>query len=336
MKKNLFTIFAFVIPFVACSQGRLPDQPVNRSEYVFGIGPSIALTDIGGSSLDGSHFLRDINSRSTRFGGFAGYRKRISRSFSVKAVLTLGELYGNDDLSGNPYRLNRNQDFRTFIIEPSIQAEYHLIKPKKVSKDTLTGDDDAIAQPGNIHHPLRWDIYVFGGFGGFYFNSQGKYNGGPPPPPGMNTDEWYNLRPLSTEGEGLPGGTTAYSPFAICIPAGIGIKYAVNSDWSVGLELSDRLWTNTDYIDDTHGNYFNPAEILKYKGAIAAYFSDPSKGLIQDQNLTNQERGNPKYNDAYMFMFLCVNYHPGFNFHKTTFKARKMHSNRTRHRRRKF
>lgn len=335
MKKNLLSVFTLIIPFSTFAQS-LPDQPVNRSEYVFGIGLSNTLTDIGGSTIDGSHFLRDVNSRSTRFAGFAGYRKRISRSFSGKGVLTVAELFGNDNLSGNPYRLNRNQDFRTYIVEPSVQLEYHLIKPKKVSKDTLTQDDDAIDQTGKIHHALRWDIYVFGGFGCFYYDPQGKYNGGSPLPSGMSADEWYNLRPLSTEGEGLPGGPATYSPFAICVPAGIGIKYAVNSNWSVGLEFSDRLWTSTDYIDDTHGNYFNPAEILKYKGAIAAYFSDPSKGLIQDQNLTGQERGNPKYNDAYMFMFLCVNYHPSFNFHKSAFKTRKIHATRIKYKKRKF
>jgi hypothetical protein len=336
MKKNLFTIFIIAIPFAASSQV-LGDQPVNRSEYAFGTGPSNALTDIGGAAIDGSHFLRDFNSKSIRYGGFAGYRKKISRSFSVKGVLTLGELYGNDDLSINTFRSNRNQDFRTFIIEPSVQAEYHLIKPKKASKDTVTQNEDNDEQNNQIHRPSRWDLYVFGGLGFFYFNPQGKYNpGGPPPPPGMNTDEWYNLRPLSTEGEGLPGGPSTYSPFAICVPVGIGIKYALNSNWSVGLEFSDRLWTSTDYLDDTHGNYFNQATIAKYKGPIAAYFADPSKGIIQDQDLTGQERGNPKFNDSYMFMFLCVNYHPSFNFHRSTFKSRKIHTNHIRHGRGKF
>lgn len=336
MKKNLFTIFTLIIPFAVYSQS-LPDQPVNRSEYAFGLGLSNTLTDIGGAPEDGSHFLRDVNSRSLRYGGFAGYRKRISRSLSVKGILTVAELFGNDNLSGNIYRLNRNQDFRTVIIEPSVQLEYHLIKPKKASKDSATQSEDAIDQNGPVHRPLRWDIYVFGGFGCFYYNPQGKYNpGGPPPPPGMNTSEWYNLRPLSTEGEGLPGGPPAYSPFAICLPLGIGIKYTLNSNWSVGVELSDRLWTSTDYIDDTHGTYFNQAEILKYKGPIAAYFADMAKGLVQDQDLTGQERGNPKYNDSYMFMLLCVNYHPSFNFHKSTFKTRKFHSTRIRRKRPKF
>jgi hypothetical protein len=338
MKKRLLSsLFIILIPLTTFSQV-LQDQSANRSEYVFGIGPSVALTDIGGSSLNGTHFLRDFNSRSTRLGGFLGYRKRINNCFSIKGIFTLAELYGNDNLTGNVTRYNRNQDFRTRLVEPSIQVEYHLFRTKRwlrtYDSSKIDEDDDKKSNKNYTESTSPWDLYLFGGIGAFYFNVQGKYNpGGPPPPPGMNTSEWYDLRPLSTEGEGLPGGPAEYSPFAMCIPVGVGLKYALNANWSIGVEFSDRLWTSTDYLDDTHSNYISQAEILKDKGPIAAYFSDPARGSIQNQDLTGQKRGDPKYNDSYMFMFFCVNYHPTFIMyegHRIRYKSPKTRKNHSR------
>jgi hypothetical protein len=290
MKKLLLFSFLF-IPYIGFSQyGR--NQSLNRTEYSFGIGPSQFLGDLGGSPGVGTHFLRDFNTGAIRYAGFIGRRQRLGHSFSLRETITAGELYGNDKLSSNIFRNNRNQNFRSILIEPSMQVEYHFYQ---------------YDQPGHHYkikraHGLRTltlDGYVFAGFGGFYFNPQGKYNG-----------TWYDLRPLSTEGEGLPGGPREYSQFAICFPAGVGVKYLINSQWSVGLEFSDRLWTNTDYLDDTHGNYFDPAEIAKYKGPIAAALSAPVLGLVPGQEAIGQERGDPTHKDSYMFMFFTVNYRP--------------------------
>lgn len=132
-----------------------------------------------------------------------------------------------------------------------------------------------------------------------YFNPEGKYTNG----------KWYSLRPLSTEGEGLPGGPPEYSPFAFCIPAGLGFKYRIDNNWSLNLEFSTRIWTSTDYLDDTHGTYFSPSEIQQYKGSIAAYFSHPVLGFIPTADGVGQERGDATHNDTYMFMFIGANYH---------------------------
>jgi hypothetical protein len=293
MKKTLLFLLLFVFgSFTGFAQYSL-NQTLNRTEYTFGLGLSSALTDIGGSPEAGTHFLRDFNPSAIRYGGFFGYRKRVGGSFSVKGVLTIGDLYGNDNLSSDPFRFNRNQNFRTFIFEPSIQAEYHFYQYN---------------QPGHrykIRHAHGFkrgamDAYLFAGIGGFYYIDQGRYSNG----------QWYNLRPLSTEGEGLPGGISSYSPFALTFPAGLGLKYMLNSNWSLQMELSTRLWTSTDYLDDTHGNYFSPSEIQQNKGSVAAYFSHPVLGLIPGQDIVGTERGDPTHNDTYMFIFFGANYHP--------------------------
>ncbi len=262
----------------------------HTNEYSAGIGPSQFLGDLGGSQGVGTHFLKDFNSGAIRYGGFIGYRHRVSKAWFLRPTLTIAELYGNDALSSNSFRFNRNQNFRTLLIEPSLQMEYHFYQY------------DQQGHRYKIKHAhgarsLKLDAYLFAGLGGFYFNPQGYYDG-----------KWYSLRPLSTEGEGLPGGPSTYSQFALCFPAGFGIKYYIDNLWSVGLEGSTRIWTSTDYIDDTHGKYFNPEEIEKYKGPIAAYFSGPVLGLVKGQSAIGQERGDPNNNDTYMFLFFTLNY----------------------------
>lgn len=292
MKKLLlFSFLSIAATLTGYSQYDIA-HTLNRNEWSGGIGASQFLGDLGGSSQIGTHFLKDWNFGAMRYGGYVGYRRRISHSWSMRGTFTVASVYGNDAFSSNIYRRNRNQDFRSVIVEPSLQWEYHFYQ---------------YDQPGHrykIRHAHGFktaaiDGYVFAGIGAFYFNPQGQYNG-----------VWYDLRPLSTEGEGLPGGTKGYSQIALCVPAGIGLKYLIDIQWSVGLELSDRLWTSTDYIDDTHGNYFSPQTIYNYRGPVAAALSHPVLGLIPGQDIVNTERGDPSHNDSYMFMFFNVNYRP--------------------------
>ncbi|GIR60088.1 MAG: hypothetical protein CM15mP65_26690 [Crocinitomicaceae bacterium] len=42
----------------------------------------------------------------------------------------------------------------------------------------------------------------------------------------------------------------------MCIPMGIGIKKAFNGNGGIKLEFGFRF-TNTDYLDDVSGNYFD-------------------------------------------------------------------------------
>ncbi|MEO8734182.1 MAG: hypothetical protein ABI373_07615, partial [Flavobacteriales bacterium] len=50
-------------------------------------------------------------------------------------------------------------------------------------------------------------FYLFAGVGAFHFNPQAQYKG-----------NWVDLRPLGTEGQGLPGGPVEYSLTGVCIP----------------------------------------------------------------------------------------------------------------------
>jgi hypothetical protein len=106
----------------------------------------------------------------------------------------------------------------------------------------------------------------------------------------------------------------------------MGFKYAVNRRWNVGLEYGLRL-TFTDYIDDVSTVYVDPALLYASMdpgtAALATYFSQPGGFDITaadnggvDPTWVNQQRGDSKHNDAYMFMCVTVNYKIG-KFRKT-------------------
>jgi hypothetical protein len=287
MKKlRLLLFLGLVLPLAGYAQY----QGRNQDEIMLGVGPSQYLGQLGGSSDIGTHFLRDFNFSAIRFAAYLAYRKEISYKWYIKGLVTVGELYGNDDLSSNAARFNRDQNFKTIVIEPSLQAEFYFYRHDQPSHRYKI-------KHAHGFHASDIDAYVFAGVGGFYFNPEGKYNG-----------TWYDLRPLSTEGEGLPGGLSEYSQFALSFPAGLGLKYRLNPNLIIGLELSDRLWTSTDYMDDTHGVYFSPSEIAQYKGPIAADLSHPVLGLVPGQDAVGQERGDTHYDDTYMFVFVTVSY----------------------------
>jgi len=274
-----------------------------HNEWVFGAGPSQFLGDLGGSSTVGSHFLKDFNFQAIRYAAFVGYRDFVNSVLAVRGTFTGGMLSGFDALSGEMYRHNRNLNFRSPVLDLSAQCEYYFYQSSH------------IGHRYHIKHARGFkrfniDGYIFAGVGGVYFNPQGQYIDG----------TWYNLRPLHTEGEGMPGGPKEYSQFAFTLPAGIGFKYNVTPQFTIGLEISDRIWTSSDYIDDAHGVYYNNNAILQAYGPIAAYFADPSLHQIQQEippTRTGEERADSKHNDAYMFTFLTMTYSPS-PFHRRT------------------
>jgi len=76
-------------------------------------------------------------------------------------------------------------------------------------------------------------------------------------------------------------------------------------------------YTFSDYLDDVSTSYYFPDQIAAANGVEAGALSDraldPSKGetgvIAGAGGLFNyQQRGNPNYNDAYMFAIFSINY----------------------------
>lgn len=260
----------------------------NRREVDLGIGISNFLGELGGRNQIGSPFLWDLELSQTRPALSFGYRYFIARQQALVGRFTYGVLAGNDNLTAEEFRNNRNLSFKSDVLELGLVYEFHLYREELGHMYDLRGVKG--------EKPTRVGLYLFAGVAGFYFDPKAQYN-----------NAWVRLKPLSTEGQGLPGGADEYSNIGLAIPMGFGLRKALNKTISIGLNLQYTK-TFTDYIDDVSSNYFDNETLLAERGPEAAYLADPSLGLIAGQTARGQQRGDPDDKDAYLFLKFHVHY----------------------------
>lgn len=259
-----------------------------KNEIMLGFGASNFLGDLGGRDQIGTTFIYDLEFTHFNFAMTLGYRRNLSKYFAVRANFNFSQVSGDDALTQEPFRNNRNLKFHSNIFDLSVMAEWYLYR----------------ARPSHIHrlkgprgkHGRNHELYLFTGLGGFYFNPKADYNG-----------KTYNLKEYRTEGQGLEGGPKEYSNFSISIPVGIGFNYRINRLFKIALEMSYHK-TFTDYIDDVSGLYYNNDIIRAEFGDEAAFLADPNKGEITGQTATGQIRGDSSEMDAFLNAFFSVQY----------------------------
>lgn len=247
-------------------------------EIGFSIGPSFALTDLGGAQKIGAteFGLRDIDFRATRYSISAFYRYNINNWLAVRGNLMYGMLSADDKhTDGTPpgpggpsdswYRARRNLNFTTHMIEFQAITEVNL---KKYNHEAGKGDKE------------RWAPYVGGGLGFFWFNPYTKLNG-----------EKVKLRPLGTEGQTI-GVKKMYSNFQFDLMALVGIKYNVTEKFSIALEGIYHQ-TFTDYLDDVSGDYISSSQLtqLNAQNPIAAILQNRSNTGKYPENKDNYVEG---------------------------------------------
>jgi len=259
-----------------------------RYEVVMGVGATNFLGELGGANKEGTNFLKDFEFTMTRPALNLGLRYKILDKLSTKVGLTYGRLRGDDATTEEIHRQNRNLNFYADIYELSGQLEYSLIREK-------------IGHRYNLRRVrglkgLKLNTYIFAGIGGFWFSPYGEDS---------QTGEWVALQPLGTEGQGMVDSREKYSRIQLAIPFGIGIKYGIDREWSIGLEFGARK-TFTDYLDDVSTTYYDN-DALAATNPQAARLADPS--LVKNgQTAPNQQRGDAKDYDSYMFLLVTFNY----------------------------
>jgi len=322
MKK--ITILSLLLIFSVLTFGQSKKWKSERQSLVFATGTNHFMGELGGGKKDAAHFMgiRDMDFVNTRPTGQFAYRYRLSEYFSFRANLSYALLSGKDAASGEEGRKSRNLRFTSHIFELSGQLEYYFIKEKESPRYSFS----SLRSTRNI------SAYVFVGFGGFYHNPRAKWlteDGG--------DGKWYNLRPLGTEGqktnitysyfdyaadntEEITTTDKYYGKFAAVIPMGIGMKYNLNKNWAIGLEISNR-YSSTDYIDDASDRYFNYNEMYT-RGLVSEptpqqvyfsdrhlpYASDGSGGTTTPYLSGKPMRGDPSFNDAYVLTLVTLHY----------------------------
>ncbi len=203
------------------------------------------------------------------------YKYFVSPHIGFRVQASYTNLTAADSLSDIPTNKERNLSFATHLFEFSGAMEINFL-PIEVMRHKATP-------------------YIFGGVGAFYFNPRAQDAAG---------DIVY-LRPLSTEGEGLPmyPDRKQYSLVNIAFPFGGGFKFFIGKTLMLTTEIGFR-YTNTDYIDDVSKSYVNLDTLQAYKGKIAKQMSYRGNTVANwngDNPNYGFQRGDDKSNDWYWY-----------------------------------
>ncbi len=238
------------------------------------VGLSSYQGDLAPNSISGS--LSQLH-----FSGGVFGRYNINNYVAVKLGLNYAKISAEDAKASTDSQIERNLSFRSNIFEASFTGEFNILG----------------YQPYNYER--IFSPYIFAGVSYFRFDPQAFFD-----------NEWVNLQPLGTEGQGLGGEfPEEYKLFQIAIPVGVGVKYALNDQWNIGLEVGLRK-TFTDYIDDVSGLYGDQSLILAGNGELAAALNDRA-GEISDEVIVREptsQRGNAEKDDTYIIGAVFISY----------------------------
>jgi hypothetical protein len=207
----------------------------------------------------------------------AGIRYDITTHFAVRSQLSYGRIAAYDKYNQQPDLINRNLSFETKITELNILADYSIF---------------------NLEEKY-FTPYFFAGVAVYHYNPFAFDSSG---------SKIY-LKPLSTEGQGLPQypNRKNYALTQIAIPFGGGIRWRVNDRVMLGYEIGLRKTFN-DYLDDVSTTYVDQFTLAAEKGlkAIEMAFrgGELKNGALYPAD--GSTRGSAAYKDWYYFSGITV------------------------------
>lgn len=245
---------------------------------------NIYITGFGGTASyqgDLIETFTDFRQSNAAFG--FGINYEITEKLIGRASFTFGKVEGHDRFSPKTYLQPRNLSFQSNIQEFHIGAEYHIF---------------------NLYDK-RFTLYGFIGLGVFHFNPYTIDAG----------NQKVYLKPLSTEGQGLSEypDRKPYSLIQMNIPLGGGVKFALNDNIRVGLEIGMRKLF-TDYLDDvSEDTYVDRLTLLNAKGpkAVELYYRGNEVPGGNPFPPVGDMRGYPGAKDLYSFNGLNISFRLG-------------------------
>lgn len=268
-----------------------------QNEWSIGVGAANFLGDLGGLDKLGSEFVWDLEFQTTKPAVQVSYMNFLTHRAGLRYKLSWCQVAGDDKLTNEFFRNNRNLHFKSHIWELSVRYEYHFIKEKIGHKFDLR--DQRMRLIGLRGRTTG--LYAFGGVGAFHFNPKAQVDG-----------KWIALQPLNTEGQGLDDGPSEYRRVSVSFPVGGGLRFARSNRLVFSLELGYHF-TLTDYIDDVSGTYYDGTALSQINGPLAAELGDPSLGLegyplAAGEITAGQQRGDPTDKDGFFQAFFSMNY----------------------------
>lgn len=207
-----------------------------------------------GASLGATNYVGDLvrtyQLNNHRPAGALFYRYNLNDYSSLRANVLLGKLVGSDDKPYDPFAGKRNREqFDNWLNELSVMYEYNFLDYKNPDKNIV-----------------RWTPYFVGGIGIMLQHGYDSYRKGTSPGIAYSSDR----------------KTANFKNYQPVIPLGVGVKYLLNPNWTIGAEWVARK-TFFDYLDNT--------------GDIADGF-----------RVKNYQYGNKKHNDWFFFTGLTLSY----------------------------
>lgn len=222
---------------------------------------------VGVSNYQGDLQSKIFVSQEAKLAIGAGMTHDLSDHFAVRWQLTFATVGGNDKYGKN---VSRNLSFASNIYEGVVAGEYYLRNLKDYS----------------------FTPYAFAGIGIFHFNPYTKDAAG----------RKIFLWGLNTEGQGFSNNRSPYTLIQFSIPFGGGIKYALNENMHLGLEMGLRKLF-TDYLDDVSTTYVDQNVLLTNRGAKAVELAYRGDELPNGKPYpaAGTQRASPKYKDWFYF-----------------------------------
>lgn len=235
-----------------------------------------------GVLLGGSYYLGDLN----QFGHFNKtqpavgllYRYNYHSRLSFRANFSYGKVKADDADSKMDLLRNRNLNFESTIFELAGGVEFTYL-PFFLGSERYKGT-----------------AYILAEIGVFRMNPKTEFNG-----------DMIELQSIGTEGQGSDlSSKKNYSLTQICIPLGVGVKFALGKKAAVSFEYGIRK-TFTDYLDDVGSNsYVDGVELAAANGPLAAQLSNRSL-----DGSRYGKRGNTSTSDWYSFFGTMITFRLG-------------------------
>lgn len=254
--------------------------PVAQGQREDFVGRSEVLVMAGGMN-----YIGDLNNQSAfsvpRLAGGLGLRYRLDNRWALRVEGSYGSVAAEKDCIKR-----RNLSFKSSILEFAALAEFSF----------------APFGPGATER--LWTPYLFGGLAVFHYNPMGKYRNA------EGEEEWVELQPLCTEGQGSGEypGRTPYALTQFCLPFGVGVKVRMGKNFTFAAEYGFRM-TWTDYLDDVSKTYVG-ADLLRANsanGELAVLMADRS-GEVEDGyvNAPGIKRGDDSLDDWYSYFHVTL------------------------------
>lgn len=253
-------------------------------EASFGFNIASYVGDLNGLNETEANFMSDnLSFNNARLGISLDYR------YSFKDYVSIGVNYNHTRIAGEDlnsvsavkydaawYRRNRNLSFQNSVNQ--LYVDFRVEPLRFIEK----WDD----QNAWIVSP-----YASLGLGALYHN-----------PTAILNNKSYELQPIGTEGQGLPGYGNKYGKLVVIIPMDFGVRfYEPNRKFAISAGLS-YVFSYSDYLDDVSTNYPNYSLIQssydpQTAATIIALANRSTYGSDQFIAAAGEQRGDSQDND---------------------------------------